>query len=430
MRKKDELIFDSVSCLFVCLSYVELDNFLPIFVKMRSETSHNLRIQSLKTASADLMTPMVSNFVSSVELSDPMDLATPSFWSRVALFCQRQYSRRTNANKNWWISLSNKLFRFGDRLCRKKLKIESFSPRALVLSESIHEGLNDNRWNLGPIGDFFKNLLEDSSVTKIIFPETFDQWNEKPEFFHTNERMLKMSDFFLSRGEQGKVNSIVPIAKTINLGAPRYSKFWCDQLAEFFLSSKSELYSSKGLKVLYVPIKISPGLPASTAEDIASHDRSVFELLDRYEGLQVWVKPHPRLRGAGYEKEKISKLTSSSDRIKVIDHLTDTSELASHADIIISPGSSFIPHCLWLGKPVILLDEWAKRGGYSFTFQSLCFPIEEVDGLLEQVLTGKTSLSVEKEKKMRSFFQLGMDCCKYEEFFVATLMELGKKSLS
>lgn len=430
MRKEDELPFSPVSCLFVCLSYVELDNFLPLFVKMRSQISDRVRIQSLMTPSTDLMTPMVSNFVSSEELSDSMDLVSPSFWSRLALFCQRRISRKANANKNWLISLSNKLFRFGDRLCRKKLKIETFSPRALVLSESIHEGLNDNRWNLGPIGDFFKNLLDDSSVKKIIFPETFDQWNEKPEFFLANERTVRTSDFFLSRGEQVKVNSIVPSAKTINLGAPRYSKFWCDQLAEFFLSSKSELYSSKGLKVLYVPIKISPGLPASIAEDIEAHDRLVFELLDRHEGLQVWVKPHPRLRGAGYEKEKISKFTSSLERVQVIDHLTDTSELASHADIIISPGSSFIPHCLWLGKPVILLDEWAKRAGYSFTFQNLCFPIEAVDDVVEEVLSGATSLSSDKENEMQSFFQLGMDCRKYEEFLGTTMMELGKKALS
>jgi hypothetical protein len=430
MRNEDELPFSPVGCLFVCLSYVELDNFLPLFVKMRAGISDRVRIQSLKTPSTDLMTPMVSNFVSSDELSDPMDLATPGFWSRLALFCQKKSSRKANAKKNWWISLSDKLFRFCDRLCRKKLKIESFSPRALVLSESIHEGLNDNRWNLGPIGDFFKKLLDDSSIKKIIFPETFDQWNEKLEFLLANERTVRTSDFFLSRGEQGKVNSIVPSAKTINLGAPRYSKFWCDQLAEFFLSSKSELYSSKGLKVLYVPIKISPGLPASTAEDIEAHDRSVFELLDRHEGLQVWVKPHPRLRGAGYEKKKISRFTSSLERVQVIDHLTDTSELASHADIIISPGSSFIPHCLWLGKPVILLDEWAKCGGYSFTFQNLCFPIEAVDDVVEEVLSGATSLSSDKENEMQSFFQLGMDCRKYEEFLGTSMMELGKKALS
>ena len=430
MRKEDELPFSPVGCLFVCLSYVELDNFLPLFVKMRSEMSGNVRIQSLKTPSIDLMTPMVSNFVSSDELSDPMDLATPGFWSRLALFCQKKSYRKANANKNWLISLSDKLFRFCDRLCRKKLKIESFSPRALVLSESIHEGLNDNRWNLGPIGDFFKKLLEDSSVKKFIFPDTFDQWNEKPEFFLANENTVRTSDFFLSRGEQGKVNSIVPSAKTVNLGAPRYSKFWCDQLSEFFSLSKSELYSSKGPKVLYVPIKISPGLPASTAADIEAHDRSVFELLDRHERLQVWIKPHPRLRGAGYEKEKISRFTSSLERVQVIDHLTDTSELASHADIIVSPGSSFIPHCLWLGKPVILLDEWAKRGGYSFTFQNLCFPIEDIDAVVEEVSTGSSSLSLDKEKEMQSFFQLGLDCRKYEEFLDSILMELGKKTFS
>lgn len=415
MRKEDELPFSPVSCLFVCLSYVELDNFLPVFVKVRSQTSGRVLIQSLMAPSTDLMTPMVSNFVSSVELSDPMDLATPSFWSRLALFCQRQYSRRTNANKNWWISLINKLFRFGDRLCRKKLKIESFSPPALVLSESIHEGLNDNRWNLGSIGVFFKNLLDDSSVTKIIFPDTFDQWNEKSEFFLANEQTVRTSNIFLSRGEQTKVNSIVPIAKIINLGAPRYSKFWCEKLDKLFLSSTSKLYSPKGLKVLYVPIKISPGLPASTAEDIEANDRSVFELLDRHEGLQIWVKPHPRLRGAGYEKEKISRFTSSLERVQVIDHLTDTSELASHADIIISPGSSFIPHCLWLGKPVILLDEWAKRGGYSFTFDKFCHSINDFDEIIDGVISRVTFLTPGKKKEMEDFFQLGLSSEDYKE---------------
>ena len=414
-EEEDELPFSSVSCLFVCLSYVELDNFLPLFVKMRSQIPDRVRIQSLMTLSTDLMTPMVSNFVSSEELSDPMDLVSPSFWSRLALFCQRRISRKAIANKNWLISLSNKLFRFGDRLCRKKLKIETFSPRALVLSESIHEGLNDNRWNLGPIGDFFKNLLDDSSVKKIIFPETFDQWNEKPEFFLANERTVRASDFFLSRGEQGKVNSIIPSAKTINLGVPRYSKFWCDQLAEFFLLNKSKLYSPKGLKVLYVPIKISPGLPASTAEDIEAHDRSVFELLDRHEGLQVWVKPHPRLRGAGYEKEKISRFTSYLERVEVIDHLTDTSELASQADIIISPGSSFIPHCLWLGKPVILLDEWAKRGGYSFTFSKFCYSINDIDEIIDGVISKVNFLTSGKKKEMEDFFQLGLSSEDYNE---------------
>lgn len=410
----------------MCRSYVELDNFLPLYVKMRSKFSGTVRVQSLITSPNELLTPMVSKFVPPSELFGPMDLVVPNFWSKLSMFIQSNWLHKVSIKNNIFKEIRKKILSFCDRICRKKFNINCDAPALLVLSESNFKGLKNDDWKIGSLSEYFNTLIENPAVYKIIFPETFDQWNEKPEFFLANERIVKMSDFFLSRGEQTKLNSIVPSAKTINIGAPRYSKFWCDQLAEFFLSSKSELYSSKGLKVLYVPIKISPGLPASTAEDIEAQDRLVFELLDRHEGLQVWVKPHPKTYGIGYEKNKLFDYTKHVERISVFDNSTDTSELAYHSDIIISPGSSFIPHCIWLDKPVILLDEWAKRSGYSFTFENLCFSIKDIDHILGEVALNKSFLTTQKQKEMQSFFQLGMDCRQYEEFLSSTMNKLGK----
>ena len=38
----------------------------------------------------------------------------------------------------------------------------------------------------------------------------------------------------------------------------------------------------------------------------------------------------------------------------------DTSSLTTVIDVVITPGTSVIPHFLWQEKPVILLDDWAR----------------------------------------------------------------------
>ena len=415
--------------MFLCRSYVELDNFLPLFVKMRSEFSGVCKIQSLVSTSCDLMTPMVSRFVSTNELHDPSDIFVPNIWTMLARFFSNDFFRKPRHNKYIFIKIIGKLFSVCERICRKKIKIKSAKPSILILSEGNHKGLQGDNWDIGSLSQYFNDLIDDSSVSKLIFPETFDQFNERPEFDTANERTVETSNFFLSRGQRGKVNSIVPSEKILNVGVPRYSSFWCEQLDEYFASRKSEPHNPREIKLLYVPIKTSPGPPISTAETIANQDRLVFELLEKNQNMQIWVKPHPKTHGAGYEETKLLKYTKYVDRVKVIDNLTDTSELASHADIIISPGSSFIPHCLWLGKPVILLDEWAKRVGYSFTFQSLCFPVDAVEDVLKDISSGMFSLTKAKEKEMQSFFQLGMDCPKYEKFLSSIMKKLGKTAL-
>lgn len=409
----------------MCRSYVELDNFLPIYVKMRSEFSGTVRVQSLITSPNELLTPMVSKFVSPNELYGPMDLVVPNFWSKLSMFIQANWSYKTNCKSTIFNKIRKKILSFCDLLCRKKFNINCDAPALLVLSESNFNGFKNDDWKIGSLSEYFNSLIENPAVFKIIFPETFDQFNERLEFSGVTDRIAQKSKFFLSRGEKGKVNSIVPNTKTINIGSPRYSKFWCDSISQIFSTQSRINSSTAGLNVLYVPIKHSNGPPASTAEDIDIQDRYVFELLDKHQNIQIWVKPHPKTYGIGYEKNKLFDYTKYAERISVFDNSIDTSELAYHSDIIISPGSSFIPHCIWLGKPVILLDEWAKRSGYSFTFENLCFSIKDIDRILEDVILKKSFLTSEKQKEMQSFFQLGMDCHKYEEYLSLTMNKLG-----
>ena len=108
------------------------------------------------------------------------------------------------------------------------------------------------------------------------------------------------------------------------------------------------------------------------------------KLLELNKNIKLFIKTHPKVSMIYYRK--FFTKNNNSNNVKFLPSSDDTSLFLQRSDIIITPGTSFIPHCLWAGKPVILLDEWYIKQGYSFTYENLCNGINEFDYLVDKLI--------------------------------------------
>ncbi|MBF0126436.1 MAG: hypothetical protein HQM02_04410, partial [Magnetococcales bacterium] len=167
--------------------------------------------------------------------------------------------------------------------------------------------------------------------------------------------------------------------------------------------------------LLFLPSKGSnssfPGL------DLSGDDRFVFGLLERFPTLRLIIKPHPKTRG---RYQNYHDFTPHGERVTLFQSEMDSSLLASLADGMVTSCTTFVPHLLWLRKPVILLDEWTGRYDRSLMYSGFCHRRDEAIQLLERMQRGQGVQPKVTGEGLAALFQLGV-VEGYEEVLVNRL---------
>jgi hypothetical protein len=280
------------------------------------------------------------------------------------------------------------------------------------LAEQMYSGNN-------PAYGFLIDLKAFPQEKIIFFPETFDQFKGSQEY--SNFRLLDdFSNFFicLARDHNCGIGNKIG-GKLGVVGSPRYSKYWCNKLGDFYKQSKLKTVHSY-ITILYLPIKASPPVDW-LKEEIKIIDQKVFALLDRFDDVRVIVKPHPRT--VGYYDD-LTRFTIHRDRVEVFETMVDTAELAERSQICITPGTSFIPHLFWRNIPVVLLDGWAKRLGKEFLLDSFCFCWVDLDGLLDKLRHSEKIDMPFSERSLENMFQCGVSSKEYQEYLKYKLKKI------
>jgi len=87
--------------------------------------------------------------------------------------------------------------------------------------------------------------------------------------------------------------------------------------------------------------------------------RDVISLVNDLPGIELWIKPHPRVKTAF--SGIISEMTEDArDRVKVFDNRTDTNALMPKADIYITTLSAVIFQAVIKARPVIFYGKWRR----------------------------------------------------------------------
>jgi hypothetical protein len=210
-------------------------------------------------------------------------------------------------------------------------------------------------------------------------------------------------------------------AQIFEIGSPRYSEAWCSEMNSFY-GTVNHLKTEDFLEVLYLPIKLSP------KENwlqllIDKMDEQIFGLISQYPFVRVTISPHPRSSGV---YDNASKKVSDPKRLVVREVDVDTCQLAMRADICMTGGTSFIPHLLWAGKPVVLNSEWTIPLKQSFEYEKLCFDWSEMTRVIDLYRARKLSwqLSTESRAWLEKFLQAGNDSDRYQKKLTAELTSL------
>ena len=134
--------------------------------------------------------------------------------------------------------------------------------------------------------------------------------------------------------------------------------------------------------------------------------------------MEIIIKPHPRTFGY---YSNINNFTTHKNRIKIFERNIDTSSLTTVIDVVITPGSSVVPHFLWQEKPVILMDDWAKKNDYSFTYDKFCYHWKDISKVIENVRIRKMNIINKSQNELEQFFQCGVRSNQYEAYLVKIL---------
>ena len=283
----------------------------------------------------------------------------------------------------------------------------------MITQSSIYNGLQLDRY---PGSQFLFNKISSKKILKVCIRETFNQFNENKEFQSVSNEIVKFCDIFLSTStSKNKLNisKKIPEKKILHIGSPRYSKFWCNKIDNHYANRKY-VKSKKNINILYLPNKVSNGKAKCTLLDIDEQNQVVMKLLELNKNIKLFIKTHPKVSMIYYRK--FFTKNNNSNNVKFLPSSDDTSLFLQRSDIIITPGTSFIPHCLWAGKPVILLDEWYIKQGYSFTYENLCNGINEFDYLVDKLIKREFLPDKEIFRKLASSFECGVSSESYKKF--------------
>ncbi|MBF0590411.1 MAG: hypothetical protein HQL53_14915, partial [Magnetococcales bacterium] len=203
------------------------------------------------------------------------------------------------------------------------------------------------------------------------------------------------------------------------IGSPRYTEYWAERLARQIAALDHPVINRKSrvkdqpFVVLYLPSKHFSYIPGKETWHEQS-DRQIIGLLDQFSDLQLMVKPHPR-SGHQYNVKKLKKYSSHLDRMELYDPSVDTSILVQGCDLLITHGSSVLTHALWVGKPVILMNEWIPDTLGPLLLREWCYRIGDLQPILQSLMAGETVPHPKEVDKLRKHLQLGMDKQPYEQ---------------
>lgn len=412
--------------LFIILSYVELDNFLPIIAGMKNcNKLFEVDILYLGFDTSIFETNFFRSVYSNKKILRPTNSIDSSF-VRI-IFDINFYIFNFLYYLTKWKFLLHILRIIEDSLIqiipKKYIKLDNFFNKFdyyfsrlgvidLIQGDVKRKGMNSSLHKKISWKKSYYNKL-------ILCYETFNQYRGNKEYSEVREfkdkKYMKKIPFVLSQGLKGNRDiSFFKKSAIIDIGCPRYSEHWCNRLDEFYTKS-SKLKTDSNL--LYIANKASPNEKWAYDYIISQNNYTIkYAELERFKNLLI--KKHPRNNiSLKYWKNLRSKAVTCS----FVDNL-ETSFLISKCNTLITAGSSVIPHALWLNKKVILLPDWAKYLGNTFIFSDFCLQVTNN--------AEKWDLYVNCHKKRINFLkkhtQMDLINIEYKRFLQEQIKKIGK----
>ena len=201
-------------------------------------------------------------------------------------------------------------------------------------------------------------------------------------------------------------------ARVIDIGWPRYSESWCCKLSAVKDARNQEHLPNVTSGMLYIANKASPPEPWAF-EYVELQNDFVRRALHTLKCGVCFLKRHPK---CNVNAAVWARLLSLDKNIVPVPAGRPTFEVLNDAKVIVTAGSSFIPHALWLDKAVLLLPNWARKMNRRFVYEKYCSSFDEDDEVGEfqkkKLVAHRTDLECD--------FQLGLSSGAYE-------IELKKK---
>ncbi|MBF0179138.1 MAG: hypothetical protein HQM03_03815 [Magnetococcales bacterium] len=370
-------------------NYVETDNALPVIHAIANHLPHiEQKILLLHPNREPVQTPILRHLLADIPVLLPHEFLQGPGWGRLVT----ALLAATNIRKKDYLRIVLRHFAFQEEAMSR---CDILHLTANTLSAVFHDS-GDLPGKIGP-------LFTRPALRRILSTETFDQFHEVAEFLDCGSELTVHADAFLSRGDWNKIHAAIPRDRALAIGAPRYSGYWIRHLDRLPVPRPALRGPGHGPVLLFLPSKGSnasfPGL------DLSEDDRFVFGLLDRHPTLRLIVKPHPKTRG---RYRHFHQFTPHGDRVTLFQSETDSALLATLCDVMVTSCTTFVPHLLWLQKPVILLDEWTARYGCSLMYHPFCHKREETADLLGRMENGEKILPKVNEAELAGIFQTGM----------------------
>ena len=398
---------------FVCRNVVEADNLLPLIHLLDTRfPGVALSVLLLHPNREPLETPLLRHHLRSIPLRLPHRFFQGPALLSAALEILARLGRLKKGYARWigrWFRVDPGAWRPDDLL------FVTHSTLQAVLEASPDAA--DGPGILGPL----RGLLSGEGPRIILCTETVDAFHEIQEYAGLTPALDDAAFRLLSRDPGGNLCGQASRDKTVAVGAPRYSRAWVERLhalASGPLAHHRPPAAADSPALLYLPTKYAK---AYHDVDLKSMDRFVLDLLVHHPRWRLIIKPHPKTLGT---YRKIRQETEHGDRITVFERDIDTALLVAATQAVITPGTSFVPHALWAGRPVVLLDGWAGPYGLSYIFSGLCHGPGEVHTLLDAILDGATPAKLGAVATLERLFQLGLDGPAYARHLEERMAEL------
>jgi|SaaInlStandDraft_4_1057021.scaffolds.fasta_scaffold02821_2 hypothetical protein len=404
----------NITFLLIVKSKVEVDNYLPMISILSEMDNTNVSLLLLDFQTKKIQSSFNNSILSKVDVITLYSLTKKNIYIALTYYVYNILmlininflSRATNfiqkkINRVLWLFIKN----------NNKYSL-SLDIDCLITTPNIYSALQLDKY---PGSQFLFNKISSKKILKVCMAETFDQFNEMKEFEDVSNRLEKFCDMFISTSAFNNnlnVSKKITVKKILHIGSPRYSKFWCDKINNHY-ANKNFAMSRKNINILYLPNKLCNALPKSTLFDLDKQHLVILKLLELKKNIRVYVKTHPKVSILYYQK--LFK-KQNNNNVVFLPGGEDTSFYLQKSDIVITPGTSYIPHCLWAEKPVVLLDEWCTKQGYTFIYENLCYDIHEVDNLIDKFMNKELLQDKEKFRELSSSFECGVQSDLYNHF--------------
>ena len=384
--------------LFIVKSKVETDTYLPIISFLVKNKNNKVSTLILDIHIDSISSPFNDTILSKTNIFTIYNLVKSTIFIDLLyyLYCfllniKKIFNTSTKVN-SLMLSLKRKitsLIRIQDNASI------SFDSHSIISSPAIYRSILFSNYQAY---SSIKNSIYNDTNFKICMHETFNQFNEYELYSGNDEEVNRVCDLFISHGESSQglgVSSLIPKEKIINIGSPRFSKFWCKKIDDFYINE--QFIDNDGyINILYLPMKTSLGRPESSVEDLKVHNNIVINLLERYDDIKVFIKTHPKADVSNYRNFFQKTNIDNNNRIYFLPNKFDSSSFVNSIDMMLTPGTALVPHFLWSDKPSVLLGECYAKQGYTFIYKDLCF--SEID--INRVIVMIRSQNTLKDKKI------------------------------